>query len=87
VPPHRTSSSRALSPFLSLPPFFLSLRSFSKALWLDGPKKARALILWRPLTAWADAIAAWAKEAGMAGQVVTVDELGAEEAKGTGVTF
>jgi hypothetical protein len=58
----------------------------SKALWLDGGK-ARALVLWRPLAGWADAVAAWARDAGMAGQVVTVDELATEEAKGTGEFF
>lgn len=57
-----------------------------QALWLDGGK-ARALILWRPLAAWADAIAAWARAAGMAGQVVTVDELvdGEEGTRGTDI--
>lgn len=62
--------------------FLEDMVTAGQALWLDGGR-ARALVLWRPLAGWADAVAAWARDAGMAGQVVTVDELATEEAAGT----
>jgi hypothetical protein len=86
--PARLTHTQIQPHTLSLPlsPCPLSPRG-PQAIWLDDGGKARVLVLWRPLAAWADAVAAWAQGAGMAGQVITVDELATEEANGTGASF
>lgn len=44
--------------------------------WLDAPAKCTALILWRKIDEWARLIDEFAKTYGLAGSVMTVDELG-----------
>ena len=46
-----------------------------QARWLDDADRRRALVLWRPLAEWADALAAWARSEGHTGAVLTLDEL------------
>lgn len=54
--------------------FLDDLVKAGSALWFDKSQRS-ALVLWRSIPEWADAIYSWARSNGLEDSVVTVDEM------------